>query len=112
MATCAPSYAFINGELSGVGCSAYSHIKQAGGEMPSLLPFDINQLKASLRLLLHLFSSSCEDGIRCRSLFHLSASGPLCFNLQYSKCSVCFSLGSIKTTIFVIHVQVSDFFSN
>lgn len=26
--------------------------------MPSLLPFDINQLKASLHLLLHLFSSA------------------------------------------------------
>lgn len=58
IATCAPSHAFINGELSGVGCSAYSHIKQAGGEMPSLLPFDINQLRASLHLLLHLFSSA------------------------------------------------------
>ena len=54
MATCAPSHAFINGELSGVGCSAYSHIKQAGREMPGLLPSDINQLKASLLLRLHL----------------------------------------------------------
>lgn len=49
--------AVINGELSGVGCSAYSHIKQAEEEMPTLLPFDINQPKASLHLPLHLFSS-------------------------------------------------------
>lgn len=59
MATCAPSHAFINGELSDVGCSAYSHIKQAEEEMPTLLLFDINQLKASLHLLLHLFSFLC-----------------------------------------------------
>lgn len=55
MATCAPSRAFINGEMSAVGCSAYSHIKQEGGGGGSLLPLDINQLKVSLHLLLHLF---------------------------------------------------------
>lgn len=49
--------AVINGELSGVGRSAYSHIKQAEEEMPTLLPFDINQLKVSLHLRLHLSSS-------------------------------------------------------
>lgn len=82
MATCAPSYAFINGELSGVGCSAYSHIKQAGG-VPALLPFDINQLKASLRLLLHLFSSVARTVSAAGSPPPLLSHPSCCFKSLY-----------------------------
>lgn len=41
--------------------------RKGGGEMPSLLPFDINQLKASLHLLLHLFFSFALWTVLCIS---------------------------------------------
>lgn len=41
--------------------------------MPGLLPFDINQLKASLHLLLHLFSSALRTVSSACPLFHSSA---------------------------------------
>lgn len=60
MSTCACSHDFIDEELSEIGCSAYLHIKQAGegrkGWGPILLPFPINQLKASPHFLAHLAS--------------------------------------------------------
>lgn len=81
MATCASSHAFINGGLSGVGFYAYSHIKQEGwGRLGSLLPFDINQVKASPHLLLNLFSAALRTfflsllafkHLCCASVLHL-----------------------------------------
>lgn len=45
--------------------------RKKGGGVPILLPFDINQLKASLRLLLHLFSFALKTASYGRARSHL-----------------------------------------